>query len=467
MNINSDSNHNIQNDKDENLEQLENNLSISKELYNAMKNLNIDELTINENINNIVKEIYSENIEEKFRGLICLNKLLTKEEKVINQQIIDLQIIPNLIAFLGNYPNEIINEALCCLIYLSNRKFEQSMTIILYGGINKIIPLIDSKIEELKINSILFFKNLLNDSDKIRKILLDKGVFDKILEVISFENNQQLLENLFSALSKFFSTKLIQSYEKVHKSFEIIGTKIVDNNYSNIGILTNALTIFIYYTDTFPDRLDDFSEIKLIEKIIGFLDKNDNNIITKSLYIINRFSEGSDKQTQIILDYNVLDKLKKTLFYEGNISLDTGWILSNIACGTQKQKETLFQQNFLQMLIKSFNENVNKKPSLFALCNLTTIIDKNSEYLQKLMNEGIIKVLFKGLKIEDRECLLISLEAFDEILNFGKKMHPTIKNPFSILMKKMEIIPILENLKLSSDESIRKKVLYLMNEFFN
>ena len=197
------------------------------------------------------------------------------------------------------------------------------------------------------------------------------------------------------------------------------------------------------------------------------MDKNDNNIITKSLYIINRFSEGSDKQTQIILDYNVLDKLKKTLFYEGNISLDTGWILSNIACGTQKQKETLFQQNFLQMLIKSFNENVNKKPSLFALCNLTTIIDKNSEYLQKLMNEGIIKVLFKGLKIEDRECLLISLEAFDEILNFGKKMHPTIKNPFSILMKKMEIIPILENLKLSSDESIRKKVLYLMNEFFN
>lgn len=467
MNINSDSNHNIQNDKDENLEQLENNLSISKELYNAMKNLNIDELTINENINNIVKEIYSENIEEKFRGLICLNKLLTKEEKVINQQIIDLQIIPNLIAFLGNYPNEIINEALCCLIYLSNRTFEQSMTIILYGGINKIIPLIDSKIEELKINSILFFKNLLNDSDKIRKILLDKGVFDKILEVISFENNQQLLENLFSALSKFFSTKLIQSYEKVHKSFEIIGTKIVDNNYSNIGILTNALTIFIYYTDTFPDRLDDFSEIKLIEKIIGFLDKNDNNIITKCLYIINRFSEGSDKQTQIILDYNVLDKLKKTLFYEGNISLDTGWILSNIACGTQKQKETLFQQNFLQMLIKSFNENVNKKPSLFALCNLTTIIDKNSEYLQKLMNEGIIKVLFKGLKIEDRECLLISLEALDEILNFGKKMHPTIKNPFSILMKKMEIIPILENLKLSSDESIRKKVLYLMNEFFN
>ena len=179
MNINSDSNHNIQNDKDENLEQLENNLSISKELYNAMKNLNIDELTINENINNIVKEIYSENIEEKFRGLICLNKLLTKEEKVINQQIIDLQIIPNLIAFLGNYPNEIINEALCCLIYLSNRTFEQSMTIILYGGINKIIPLIDSKIEELKINSILFFKNLLNDSDKIRKILLDKGVLTK------------------------------------------------------------------------------------------------------------------------------------------------------------------------------------------------------------------------------------------------------------------------------------------------
>ena len=71
------------------------------------------------------------------------------------------------------------------------------------------------------------------------------------------------------------------------------------------------------------------------------------------------------------------------------------------------------------------------------------------------------------MKIEEKECLKISLESVEFILKYGKKMNPTIKNPFAILFKKLGIIDILEKLKLSKDEGVKNDSNNIMNEYFS
>ena len=341
------------------------------------------------------------------------------------------------------------------------------MNIILYGGINKIMLLMDSKISEIKNQTIWLFGNMVCGSDKIREIIIEKGIFDKLIIILLEEKNDKILENIFWAISNFFRTKAIPSYGILDKAFKTTGKKIVENNYTNKELLINALHIFESFCHFFPDLLKEFVEINLIQKIRELLDNNETKIIRKCLNIIKYFSEGKDEDTQIIIDYNILEKLKKTLFYEEEFSNETCWIISNIVCGSREQKNILIEQGFFEILKKSFYKNINKKPSLFAICNFITTIDDNNENLAKLTSEGIIKILFEGLKIEEKECLKIFLETVEYILKFGKKMNPTIKNPFAILFKKLGIIDILEKLKLSVEEDVKNDSLKIISEYFN
>lgn len=459
------SNNNSQNNNNNNiddLEKLEDNLAISKELYTSFKNINIDDI----NLNDIIKDFHSENIETKFRALVCLRKKTIKDDETI-KKINDLQILPQIIGYLENSRNEFIYEALWCLTNLTIEINDQSMNIISYEGINKIMPLMDSKIQEIKCQSIWVIGNIVSGSDKIREILIEKGIFDKLMNILSDEKKEEIIETTLSTISNFFRSKTIPSYGILDKAFKITGKKIVENNYTNSDILISALYIFECFCRYFTDLLKEFVEINLVQKIRDLLDNNEPKVIRKCLNIIKYFSEGNDEITQIIIDYNILEKFKKTLFYQEEFSNETCWIISNIACGTKEQKEILIKQGFFELLKKSFYKNTNKKPSLFAICNFITTINDNNENLTKLASEGIIKIIFEGLKIEEKECLKISLESIECILNFGKKMDPTIKNPFAILFKKLGIIPILENLKLSIDEDVKKDSIKLINEYFN
>ena len=460
----------ISNDNSENnnnnidgLKKLEDNLSILKELYKSFQNLNIDDI----NLNDVINDFHSENKETKFRALVCLRKIITKFDESTNKKIIDLQILQEIIGYLDNSNNEFIHEALWCLTNLSMGKEDQSMNIILYGGLNKIMPLMDSKIEEIKIQSIWVFSNMVCGSNKIRDIFIEKGIYDKLINFASDENNENILEKTFWAISNFFRSNKNPSYDILDKAFKISGKRIVEINTTNIEILLNVLYIFECFCKYFPDNLKEFVEINLIQKIRDLLENSEPRIIRKCLNIIKYFSEGKDDDTQIIIDYNILEKFKKTLFYQEEFSNETCWIISNIACGTKGQKETLIQQGFFELLKKSFYKNNYKKPPLFAICNFITTINDNDENLTKFTSEGVIKILFEGLKIEENECLKITLEAVALILKYGKKMSPTIKNPFAILFKKLGIIDILEKLKLYENEGVKNDSNFIMNEYFN
>ena len=101
------------------------------------------------------------------------------------------------------------------------------------------------------------------------------------------------------------------------------------------------------------------------------------------LRIIGNIASGNANQTQKLIDYGILDYLKKTLFSNyKKIRKESAWIISNIAAGTQKQIETLIDQNILPLLIKiiKIDQPEIKQECLWALCNLTSV--ENPVYIK-------------------------------------------------------------------------------------
>ena len=108
-------------------------------------------------------------------------------------------------------------------------------------------------------------------------------------------------------------------------------------------------------TKNYKEFIKEIININLLPNIIKFLDIDNKSVIMTSLRIIgNIAAEDNANLTQKLIDLNVLEKLKYTLFNENvGIRKESAYIISNIAAGTQKQIETLIQQNFLQIPLDS------------------------------------------------------------------------------------------------------------------
>lgn len=181
--------------------------------------------------------------------------------------------------------------------------------------------------------------------------------------------------------------------------------------------------LFSVLTKNYKEFIQELIDIGLLEKIIKFLDINKKGIIKSCLRIIGNIAcTDNANQTQKLLDLGVLDKMKYTLFNQSeSIRQESAFIISNIAAGTQKQIETLIQQNFIQILYKIFiNDKPKvKKEAIIAIANMTSV--ENGEYMKKIFEDNILMIILELIKNKDITYIMIGLEALANILAFGEK----------------------------------------------
>ena len=142
-------------------------LTIPLDLYKTCDKMTVDISQFKE----IINAFKSEDIKQKYSGLVGIRKLLSLQVTPI-QELIDMGIIPDLIQLLDNAPSEFQYEALWCLTNIASGTSDQANNIVIKGGIPKIIKLLDSPIEELKVQATWLLGNLSSDCLKIRDALI-------------------------------------------------------------------------------------------------------------------------------------------------------------------------------------------------------------------------------------------------------------------------------------------------------
>ena len=437
-------------------------LKISKDVYTQLTNeeINIKDFT------KIINLFRSQNIDEKFKGLIGLRKLLSIESTAPIQEIIDLNLVPELINLLDNPLYEFKYEATYCLCNIASGTPDQAKTIIIYGGIPKILNLLDCSIEEIKSQTIWLVSNLVSDSDKIRAALIENKIFDKVLTILSSTNNENYINLSAWAVSNFFKVKPIPNYDICKKAFNNIARAVLIYNKDDEDFITDVCFFFSVVTHKYKEFNQEIIDTGLLQKIIKFLDTKKKNIILTSLRIIGNIAcTENANQTQKLIDLGVLEKLKYTLFNE-NISIrrESAFILSNIAAGTQKQIEAVIDQNFFQILYKVFtNDNQKvKKEAIIAIANLTNVEDE--KYMKKIFEDNILMIILELLKKEDAFYILIGLEILVNIFIFSEKKGR--KKEFQNECEKMGISDVLEKLQMNENQMVYEKTLTILETYF-
>ena len=442
---------------------LKNKLTIPIELFENCNNMTVELSKFSE----IVLSFRKQDVSQKYYGLVGIRKLLSLNKPPI-QELIDLGITSELIALLDeNTPAEFQYEALWCLTNIASGTTDQANSIVVKGGIPKILKLIDSSIEEIKSQSCWIIGNLASDCLKIRDTLLKEKAFDKLITILASTNNIPLIKSTTWAISNFFRIKPAPPYVIVKKCIKMVSRAMVIIQ-NDIEFLTDACFILSFMTEHYKETINELLDIEIIPLIIKSLDIDVPSIQLSCLRIVGNIASGNANQTQKLIDWGVLDYLKKTIFKEKNsIRKESAWIISNIAAGTQKQIETLISQNFLPLLAHVIQKDSTeiKRECIWAVCNLTSV--ENIEYIKIILKEGILRIICDCLKMEDAKYLAVCLEAFGNLLSFGKKSNPNGPNPIVNEVEKMGMFDVLEKLQLHPVEIVYEKTLKLLEMYFD
>jgi len=437
-------------------------LKIPKNIYIQLTN---EEINIRD-FSKIINLFHSQNIDDKFKGLIGLRKLLSLEPNSPIQEIIEMKLVPEFISLLDNPLYEFVYEATYCLCNIASGTEDQANTILIFGGIPKIMNILDNPVEEIKSQAIWLVSNMVGNSSKIRDILIEQKILDKILTILASTNNEKYINLSTWCISNFFKVKPIPNYNICTRAFKIIARVVLINNKENEDFISDSCSFFSILTQKYKELNQELIDTGLLQKIIKYLDIKKSNILKPCLRIVGNIAcTDNANHTQNLIDLGVLDKLKYSLYNESeSIRKESAFILSNIASGTQKQIEALIDQNLIQILYKKFNNEKPKikKEAFIAIANMTAVEDES--YMKKVLDDNILMIISELLKNEDISFIIIGLESLSNILTFGAKKGK--KKEFALECEKNGILDSLEKLQTNDNQIVYDKTLKILETFF-
>ena len=105
----------------------------------------------------MVENLTSNNLKNEYLGVIGLRKLLSLEDHPPIQMVIDSNLIPKLIELMGRKEQPSLQlESTWCLTTLATGDSYQIQTILDRGGLNALLGLLGSPLNEL-IDQVIFF----------------------------------------------------------------------------------------------------------------------------------------------------------------------------------------------------------------------------------------------------------------------------------------------------------------------
>jgi hypothetical protein len=475
-------------EKKEEKQNLKNQEIISNEYYEECKNHNYK---IND-FYTLYKYLKDEELKIQFKGLVGMRKLCQEEYKKETSKTFFNVLINNFMNFIKDYPEEFQNESLISMINIEKINYKVNNKIKITKDC-ELIDIVLSKIKNIKnsniklstFNNYLKYIQIIIKDINILEYMIKKKLIDDIITIIKDYINEpdiiitciKISTNLFKKNANFnLDSKLLSFDEKdIKKPEDIIRIEVdlMDKYPENTKLIKNILkSMHEFILVDKPERLNLLIDLNILQRIIQLVDSKDGNIILFSLRIIGDYAMNNDSfYTQQLINLNALDQLKKTLRkdFDINIRKESSFTLSNIAAGTQEQVKKLYEEDFYPIfydIIKNEEESPIKTNCLWALYNFSSI--KNQDYLEKLVENGYMKIIVDRFDIDHEEILACSLEALDNFLNLGKKLrNPAINNFIENEINSLEIFNAIKKLKKTNEEDLcQKKVNYILTNYF-
>ena len=107
------------------------------------------------------------------------------------------------------------------------------------------------------------------------------------------------------------------------------------------------------------------------------------------------------------------------------------------------------------------DQNLNE---LTKLTNFSLLADKT--YLENLIDNGLLKIICECIKGDNKNEIIIGLEALSNLLSFGEKYNINGQNLIRDEVEKIGMYDFLEKLQHHRNENIYEKAYALVEKFF-
>ncbi|XP_038631397.1 importin subunit alpha-4-like isoform X2 [Scyliorhinus canicula] len=229
--------------------------------------------------------------------------------------------------------------------------------------------------------------------------------------------------------------------------------------HSDTNILVDTVWALSYLTDGGNEQIQMVIDSGVVPHLIPLLSCQE----TAALRAVGNIVTGTDEQTQIILNCDVLSHFPNLLSHpKEKINKEAVWFLSNVTAGNQQQVQSVIDAGLIPMIVHHLTKGDfgTQKEAAWAISNLT--ISGRKEQVEYLVQQDAIPPFCKLLGVKDPQVIQVVLDGLNNIL----KVAGSDTNTLVEMIEECGGLEKIEALQQHENEDIYKLAYEIIDHYF-